>query len=132
MRLTLSDDVPAGPDKGDVVRFTVAEDVKIGDLLVFAKGAPASGVVAESGRKGLFGRKNKLNVLLDSAEAVDGTNVHLRGSVAPQDVGKARKSTELLPLNGKELKDKDIAAQKGISVDAFVNGGTQVTPRKAR
>lgn len=41
---------------GDRITFTVAEDFKVGDLVLISKGAQAVGSITEAKKKGMLGR----------------------------------------------------------------------------
>src|SRR5688500_15831361 len=63
VKLRLTETITSKTSKvNDTVPFEVVEDVKIGDVIVIASGAPAWGTVTEAHSKRSFGRSGKLNV----------------------------------------------------------------------
>ncbi|MBI5083755.1 MAG: serine/threonine protein kinase [Acidobacteria bacterium] len=126
IRLVATSDVPAGAGKGDVVHLAAAAELRIGDAVVVAKGASATAVLGEAGRKFIFGKKNKVPVMLDTIAAADGSRLHLRGTVQSQSKGKP------VELNPPDAKDSPVALPKGTEFDAFVDGGADVKVLKKR
>jgi hypothetical protein len=124
VRLQIAEDIPAGAKKGDVVHMTVVEGLKIGAAVVVAKGATANGVIGEAGRRFLFGRKDKVPILLDKVTATDGTKIPLRATFLPPSAGKTgRSAVEVLPSGSKE---SGISLVKGTILDAYIDGSTEV------
>ncbi|MDQ6662769.1 MAG: serine/threonine protein kinase [Acidobacteriota bacterium] len=86
VRLTVLEDVLVSTaKKGDPLACKVAENVRVDGALVIARGAAASGVVADAEKKKIFGRGNKLILQFVSAQAVDGQPVRLSSKIV---VGK--------------------------------------------
>ena len=50
--ITLAEDIPQNAEEGTPLHFTVAKDVRVGDLVVIAKGAAVTGAIAQAARKG--------------------------------------------------------------------------------
>lgn len=48
--------------KGDMVALAVAEDIRIGGVLLVARGTPATGQVADARKKGAMGMKGRLTL----------------------------------------------------------------------
>ena len=65
-------------------------------------------------------------VLLDSIQAVDGSKVRLRGSLAPQGAGPARRLLAVSPPPG--AKD-GLILPAGFALDVFVDGSAEVQTR---
>ena len=53
--ITLAEDIPQNAEEGRPLHFTVAKDVRVGDLVVIAKGAAVTGAITQAARKGTFG-----------------------------------------------------------------------------
>src|ERR1017187_1337940 len=66
----------------DQVKCEVAEDVKVGDVVVIAKGTPATGKVSQAEKRGGWGKSGTLVYSLDYAKSADGGNVRLRAGSA--------------------------------------------------
>ena len=109
--LLTASDIPfsAGVD-GSRIEFLVAEDVKAGDQVVIAKGAPGFGSLIDAEKKKLFGRGGKVTVRLESVRAVDGQNIKLRS----------------LPVVANASKVKDVAVVKDTEFNATVAQDTAI------
>jgi len=82
IRMKLVDKVSSGLHKeGDEVNFIVAEDVRMGDLVLIKEGARATGIVAELISRGRVGKAGKLTINLDYAKAVNGKKVPINGTI---------------------------------------------------
>jgi hypothetical protein len=110
--LALVGEVSAEGRKGDVVKLVVADDVKVGNVVVIPKGAPVGAVIGQAGRRFPFVRKgNKIPLLLDGVSAVDGAKVQLRGTVEPQ---RSKRPIEISPSDEQ-------------AIEAYVDGGLEIT-----
>jgi hypothetical protein len=90
--LTLAEHIPSDAAKGDPVRFRVAHEVRVGDTVVIAKGAPATGAIIDGARKKLFGIiGGKITFRLETVEAVDGRNVAIRATQARRRDGSSKR-----------------------------------------
>jgi hypothetical protein len=118
----------------DTVPFEVVEDVKIGDVVVINRGAPAWGTVTEAHSKRSFGRSGKLNVNIDKVQLVSGENVALRsvkgGSggnhVAAMTTAVVATAIVFFPAAPLFffIKGKNITIPKGTEVISYVAGQT--------
>lgn len=71
-KISLNDDVSSKVNQvGDVVNFTVQEDVKVGDVLVLPRGTQGSGVVTKVTKPKSFGRSGALDISFDQVFSVD-------------------------------------------------------------
>lgn len=78
VRLKLADKVSSGLNReGDEINFIVAEDIKMGDLVLIQEGARATGIISELISRGRVGKAGKLTINLDYAKAVNGKKVPL-------------------------------------------------------
>ncbi|MBM3814515.1 MAG: serine/threonine protein kinase [Acidimicrobiia bacterium] len=126
--LVLDNDVALNIEEGSPMTFTVARDVKIGDLLVIARGAKAKAIVAEGARKRIL-RDTKPKMLMESVIAVDGKQVRLR-----EQTGKRndRKPMDIEPADkNARSKDKAIVAPKGVQYVGYIDGTVLIQARKA-
>ena len=128
IRILLDHDVPATADSGNPISFVVGDDVRVGDLLVIAKGAVAKGVITE-GTKKKFLRRSKVTMTLNTVEAVDGKQINLRESRAKK--AGERKPIEVEPGGANpKSPDKSVEAPKGTFYFAFVDGDVLVKAKK--
>lgn len=69
--------------KGDeIVELQVASDVIVDGIRVIAAGAPATGAIEELESSQMLGQEGRVAVAINSARAVDGTNVPLTGRIS--------------------------------------------------
>ena len=87
IRLTLAEDIPNDATGGDVVRFKVAHDVRVGDTVVIPKGAEAIGAIVDGATKKIFGMGGKMTFRLESVDAMDGQKVTIRATLRAQTTG---------------------------------------------
>lgn len=64
-------------EEGDTVRFIVADDVVVGDVVAIPKGMETDGTVTKARKAGRFGRNGKVEITYDSVRGADGTPVPL-------------------------------------------------------
>lgn len=63
--------------EGDVVRFTVADDVLVGDVIAIPRGMEVNGTVTKARKSGRFGKDGKIEIMYDHVRAADGSPVAL-------------------------------------------------------
>lgn len=63
--------------KGDIVRFSVAEDVMVGNVIAIPRGMEADGTATTVRKAGRFGRDGKIEITYSTVRAADGTPVPL-------------------------------------------------------
>jgi hypothetical protein len=122
-------------DLGQTVDFVVAHEVRMGDTLLVAYGAPATGTVVEVEHKRRMGRAGKLDFSIDRIQMVDGNwmsvrytpqKVHGKGSGVKTGVitaGIAMVFWPAAPL-GLLVKGHEAVATKGRSYDVFADTGS--------
>lgn len=66
---------------GDLIEFTVAEDVKVGDSLVISKGNKAFAKVLVAKKSGIAGTKGKLKIQWVYVNADSGKKIPLDGEI---------------------------------------------------
>jgi serine/threonine protein kinase len=126
IQLVLVSDVPANAQPGDVLRFKVADDVAVDGLVVIAKDAEATGVIADRESKKIFFIRNKMTFLLDSVDAVDGKELSIRAT--PERHGN-EPSRRPIDAGGKKVKGQ--AAATGARYVAYIDGTNTVIVRKS-
>lgn len=118
------------------VEFEIIEEVKVGDVIVIACGATATGTVIEARPARRMGRTGKLDVRIDSAQLANGQKVALRavrkapnGSrTAEVAMGVAAAGLLFFPAAPLFLlfKGENINVPKDTLVTSFVNGNHQL------
>jgi|SRR5579862_1902062 len=114
---------------GDKIELKLAEDVKVGDLVLVAKGASAEGVVTQVDRTGIGGAPGDIAFRVKSLNA-RGTIVKLAGSEALEGDAKPPNAAVLIPVIGdfeifRHGKDAEIKA--GTPMTAYVAEETVLT-----
>ncbi len=121
--------VEAIPDKieeGHPLRFTVGQDLKVGDVVVIAKGALVTGAIVDlPGKKFLGVGGGKMTLKLLQAVAVDGHPINVRALLTRRAEGTVRQ----VEPQGKQ-KVKDITAPAGTEYIAYVDGDQPVAVHK--
>jgi hypothetical protein len=125
---------------GETVDFEVLEDVKVGDVIVVARGGTALGTVTKAKSSGRMGRGGKLDITIDHVRLVDGEKVALRavkGGAGGNHVGAmtgAIVATAILFFPAAPfflfMKGKNITIPKGTEITAYVNGDSTLDARK--
>jgi hypothetical protein len=64
-------------EKGQIVRFAVASDVTVDDVVVIPAGMEADGTITNARKAGRFGRDGKIEITYSTVRASDGTPVKL-------------------------------------------------------
>ena len=122
--ITLAGDVPVKLTAGQKINFTITNDVKLGELVVIAKGTAVAGEVVDAGEGkkvlGIIGGKNKATFKLTSVESAAGSKLAIRATPAHSD-----KSDHAIELPG--AKTKDLLAHTGAEYMAYVDGEQTVT-----
>lgn len=63
--------------EGDIVRFTVAEDVIVEDTIAIPKGMETDATITKARKSGRFGKDGKIEITYGNVRAADGTPVSL-------------------------------------------------------
>jgi hypothetical protein len=125
--------------EGTTVSFEVLDDIRVGEALVIAEGAPAWGSIIEAQGGRMFGRGGKLKIRIDYVKAVDNTKIPLRAQAESQ--GKGRGVTTgvaigtaavLMPIAAPFflfIKGKHTEIPRGQHFPTFVDGDRMITPR---
>jgi serine/threonine protein kinase len=123
----LAEDLPQNAEEGRPLRFTVARDVRVGDLVAIAKGATVTGEITQAGRKGTFGiGGSKMTMRLMVADAVDGHKYRVRAQSARAADGKNERPVETTT----KPKNKELAASAGTEYIAYIDGDVTVSVKK--
>ena len=85
--------------EGDPVNLLLAQDLKIGDVVVAKAGAKAVGTVTHAKKAGMMGKAGELNMRLEYLLIGD-ERVHIRGSKGKEGEGKEGTAVALTVLFG--------------------------------
>jgi hypothetical protein len=118
-------------DVGDKISLTLAEDLKVGAVVVAKKGTPAVATVTEVDNTGMGGAPGEVFFHVDSLQA-GSVLIKMHGTVAkegPDKVGKAvgLMFVPLVPV-GIFVHGKDAEIKQGASFTAFVDADTMLSP----
>jgi PEGA domain len=141
VKLRLSRNVSSADAKtGETVDFEVLEEVKVGDVLVVAKGGVAWGTVTDAEPKKRMGRGGKLDMTIDSVRLLDGEKAALRGvkdvqggsHTGAMTGGIVAASLIVWPAAPLFLlmHGKDITIPKGTEITAYINGNLPLDAAK--
>lgn len=125
--ISLVEDIPQNAEEGRQIHFTVSKDIRVGDLVVIAKGASVVGEIAQTARKGTFGiggAKATLRLLV--VDAVDGKKYRVRAQSARSADGKNERPVE----TSTKPKTKDMAADAGTEYIAYIDGDVTISVKK--
>jgi len=117
-------------EEGDPVELTLAQDVKVGDVVVARAGCAAVGEVTHAKKAGMMGKGGELNIRLDYLK-VGGTRVMLRGSKGREGndaTGATVALTVLFGPIGLIKHGKNIEIKQGTPLKAYVDSDTPLPP----
>src|ERR1017187_3990812 len=116
---------------GDKISLTLADDLKIGDVVVVKKGTPAVATVTEVDQTGMGGAPGEVFFQVDSLQAGSAL-VKLRGAAAKEGQDKVGKSIGLMFVPvvpaGLFVHGKDAEIKHGAAFTAFVDADTLLLP----
>jgi hypothetical protein len=118
IRLSLAETVSSkAANAGDTFKVVVADDVTVDGRVVIAKGAAGTGRIIAAEKKSMATHNGKLEIAVDSVQAVDGHSVALDGhlSVGGGGVGFGKMG-------------KDVEVKEGRVINAVVASETEVKP----
>ena len=118
--IALAADIPDNAKEGIQLRFIVVNDVRVGDALVIAKGAVATGQITQA--KGRLMGKMQLRLL--TVSGVDGKLYKIRALSS-----RSQKVQERPVDTGVKPKAEKSAADAGTQYIAYADGDMQVTVR---
>lgn len=107
----------------DPVNLLLAEDLKIGDVVVAKAGAKAVGTITHSKKAGMIGKAGELNMRLQYLLVGD-THVKLRGSKGKEGQGKEGTAVALTVLFGPIgliKHGKNVEIKEGTPLQAFTD-----------
>lgn len=118
-------------DVGDKISLTLAEDLKVGAVVVVKKGTPAVATVTEVDNTGMGGAPGDVFVQVDSLQA-GSVLIKMHGTAAKEGQDKVGKAMGLMfvpfvPV-GIFVHGKDAEIKQGASFTAFVDADTVLSP----
>jgi hypothetical protein len=116
--------------EGDPVAFVLADDIKVGDVVVAKAGSKAFGEVTNAKKSGMMGKAGELNVRLDYLKAGD-VKVRLRGAKGKEGesgTGAAVALTVLFGPIGLIKHGSNIDIKKGTTMKVYVADDIGLTP----
>jgi len=118
-------------DVGDKIALTLAEDLKVGDVVVAKKGTPATGIVTEVDKNGMGGAPGAIFFEADSLQ-IDGAVIKLYGGAAKEGQDKVGKAMGLMLVPvvpvGIFVHGKDAEIKPGAFFTAFVDADSLLPP----
>lgn len=122
----------ATAEQGQQVQLSVTENVRVGDTIVIAQGAPAIGTVVLAQEKRSMGRTGKLDFSIDKVRVVDGDFVPLRYTMQKREGGSKGVSTGVMTAGVAVLfwpaapfillrKGKDVTINRGVTLEVFTD-----------
>ena len=141
VRLRLSRNLSsADAHVGDTVDFEVLDEVKVGDLVVIARGGTALATVTEAQAKRRMARGGKLDVNIDYVRLVNREKAALRAVKETKGGGHTGAMTGAMVATGIVffpaaplflfMHGKDITIPKGTEITAYTNGDFKLDPEK--
>src|SRR5580700_736437 len=141
VKLVLNETISsANQHKGNLVIFAVAEDVKIGDVIVIPKGANAWATITIARPKGKIGRAGKIELSVDKVRLADGEKVPLtdveggNGDSHQGQMATAMAVSGVLAWPATPLfllmHGKDVTIPRGTATMAFVHGDNTLDPSR--
>lgn len=124
---------------GESVDFEVLEEVKIGDVIVVARGGTAIGTVTKAKRKGRMAKGGKLDINIDYVRLIDGEKVALRAVKEMKGGGHTGAMTGAIVATSiiffpaapffLFMHGKDITIPKGTEITAYTNADVPLDPK---
>jgi hypothetical protein len=123
VHLYLMDDITSKTNKvGDTVHFKVREGVEVSGVLVISAGSAVVGRVVAIGRSRLMGHSGGIALSIESAAAVNGAKIHLRGEASAKGGSRGATTWESAAWFG-----PDAYIHKGTMLNAYVDGNQTVS-----
>jgi hypothetical protein len=117
-------------NEGDPVELLLAEDLKVGDVVVAKAGCKAVGEVTNAKKAGMMGKAGELNIRVNYLKVGD-QRVHLRGSKGKEgasSTGAAVALTVLFGPIGLIKHGKNIDIKKGTPLKVYTDNDVSLPP----
>jgi serine/threonine-protein kinase len=116
--IALTQDVPVKLTTGQLLHFTVSKDLRVGDVVVIAKGTGLTGEVVDPGdSKKLLIVKSKATFKLTSVDSTGGTKLAIRAAAGKGD----------RPIEQPGTKNKELLAPAGTEYLGYIENDQTVT-----
>jgi hypothetical protein len=131
VQLVFDDDLSSkSATEGDEITLTLADDLKVGDVVVAKAGCKAEGEVTNAKKAGMMGKAGELNIRLNYLK-VGSVKIRLRGSKGKEGESGATGAIVLTVLFGpigliKHGKDIDI--KQGTALKVYVSDDIKLLP----
>jgi len=129
--LTFDQDISSKTaSEGDPVQFVLADDLKVGNVVIAKAGAIAVGEVAHAEKNGMMGKAGTLDIRLDYLKVGD-TKVKLRGTKGNEGAsgtGSAVALTVLFGPIGLIKHGHNVDIKKGTALKAYVADDVSLPP----
>lgn len=116
---------------GDKISLTLAEDLKVGDMVAVKKGTPAIATVTEVDKTGMGGLPGEVFFQVKSLQA-NGAVIKLQGTAAKEGQDKVGKAIGLMFVPGVPagvfVHGKNAEIKAGASFTAFIDEDTYLPP----
>jgi hypothetical protein len=116
--------------EGDPVTLTLADDLKVGDVVVAKAGSKAIGEVTKAEKSGMMGKAGALNIRLDYLKAGD-VKIKLRGTKGKEGESGVTGTVVLTVLFGPIgliKHGKNVEIKQGQVLHAFVGDDISLVP----
>src|SRR5579863_535373 len=116
----------------DRVSMTLDDDLKVGDVVVVKKGAPAVATITNVKKAGMIGKAGELSIRLEYLKA-DESRIRLRGSKGKEGEGKVGTAVALTVLFGPIgliKHGKNVEIKQGTLLTAYIDQDTPLPPAK--
>ena len=131
VNLTFAQDLSSKTaSEGDPVVLVLADDVKVGDVVVAKAGAKAFGEVTKAEKSGMMGKAGELNLRLNYLKVGD-TKIKLRGTKGKEGDSGTTSAVVLTVLFGPIgliKHGKNVEIKQGQALHAFVGDDIAVVP----
>ncbi len=133
VKLTLKQTLSSATShNNDPIEFEVAEDVRVGNTIVIARGATAKGMVVEARPSGMLGRKGKLEIAVKEVELTSGERVLLRANqvTGGGNAGGLLAAAAIVNPLFLLFKGRTVTYKAGTEMNAFVDGNFELNRNK--
>jgi hypothetical protein len=116
--------------EGDPIQLTLADDLKVGDVVVVKAGAKAFGEVTKASKSGMMGKAGDLSIRLDYMKVGD-IKVRLRGTKGKEGENKTTSTVVLTVLFGPIgliKHGKNVEIKTGQALHAYVGEDIALAP----
>jgi hypothetical protein len=141
VKLVLAETISsADQQKGNLVIFSVAEDVKVANVVVIPAGANAWGTIRSVKAKGRIGRAGKIEIVIDRVRLADGEKAALWNAEGSNGVSHEGQMATAVAVSSVVawpaaplfllMRGKDVTIPRGTQTLAFVHGDNVLDPAK--